>query len=496
MTNHPIITTLALLVIAIALCSGCAINGHPMRFPPSQPTAGGNPSNSLSWYIEGKTALGAPVSCSFIEFDERGDFIDFRQHLHCENTISNLAGNGKVLLFVYCHGWKNNSQSGDVISFNAFLAKLAQTPEIQKNGFRVHGVYLAWRGNPVPPYIDKCERAESIALTEAVYGSSIVDSDYQRSFAFPGFIPENLSYFTRKRAAEHLISGLPMARAIFTYASAAKNYGGKLGNQVIVMGHSFGALMLEKSLGQGMTGALVMDWWNQKDKEAQKPISPFDLVLFVNSAAPSIYAKEMRDFLEAHRKAMGHRPGHGAPIIVSITSTADEATGVLHPLANFTAPFAPSLQRKYTTGIFGAKRADYSWTVHEGIRQSDFYTKTPGHQPLLINHWIIPDPAPATPLPSLNSDDVFARNTVVKSVIESDHFLTSTEKSPNAWLISPAPQLPEKPVTQDGLELAMPESDYWIVSCGKELCKSHGDVWSKTMMEVYAGIYCAVQSRR
>ena len=36
----------------------------------------------------------------------------------------------------------------------------------------------------------------------------------------------------------------------------------------------------------------------------------------------------------------------------------------------------------------------------------------------------------------------------------------------------------------------------WIVSCGKELIQNHNDIWSKTAMEMYAGLYRAVQSRR
>jgi len=36
--------------------------------------------NSKSWYIEGVSAAGVPISCSFVEFDERGDFLDFSQH--------------------------------------------------------------------------------------------------------------------------------------------------------------------------------------------------------------------------------------------------------------------------------------------------------------------------------------------------------------------------------------------------------------------------------
>ncbi|HZQ47793.1 MAG TPA: hypothetical protein VFC07_12315, partial [Verrucomicrobiae bacterium] len=326
MTNHPIITAsifFALAGICLLLFPGCAVNGRPMRFAPS--SAGQLVPKSLSWYIEGKAKNGAPISCSFVEFDERGDFLDFRQHLSCEATIKNLVQSTNVLVVVYCHGWKNNSQSGDVTEFNSFLAKLAASPEISSGGLRVHGVYLAWRGNSVPSYVDKTDPEGTYAQTTRVFGEPIVDGKFERGAYWTGFIPENLSYFTRKRGAEHLVSGLPMARAIFTYASAAKDYGRKIDNRVIIMGHSFGALMLERSLGQAMSGALVMEWWDgaNKAKALQEPGLPFDLVLFVNSAAPSIYAKEMRDFLEAHRKARNNHPGRNAPVIVSLTSTAD-----------------------------------------------------------------------------------------------------------------------------------------------------------------------------
>ena len=188
-----------------------------------------------------------------------------------------------------------------------------------------------------------------------------------------------------------------MARAIFTYASGVKKYGELLRNRVCVIGHSFGALLLERSLGQAMTGALTMEWWSDLESaatsttdpasapfapapdaavvharstedahgpEAQRPLEtgggtkdalasvrsklglPFDIILFVNSAAPAIYAKEMRDFLKAHRSALTHNgnPAADIPVILSLTSTADQATGMLHPIGNILAPFSPSLQ--------------------------------------------------------------------------------------------------------------------------------------------------------
>jgi hypothetical protein len=493
------IVVVCLAVAAMILIAGCAVNGRPMRFDPHGQAGKSSPKAS-SWLIEGKTPNGADVSCSFVEFDERGDFLDFNQHIACEAAITNLVttltnDGGRLLLVLYCHGWKNNSQSGDVVEFNAFLSRLAASKEIRDRKLRVHGVYLGWRGNPFRPYVEMSEKNQSYKETEAVFGGPIVDQKYHRCSWLGGVIPETLSYWNRKGAAEFRVSGLPMARAIFTYAAIAKDHGKLATNRVCVIGHSFGALMLERSLGQAMTGALTMDWdkIDPKTKEPLQPQLPLDMVLFVNSAAPAIYAKEMRDFLKAYQSGLNrnHNPAADVPVIVSLTSTADWATGMIHPIGNCLAPFDLSLQRRYTTGIVGEKTTN-GYPTHTGVRQSEFYRKTPGHQPYLINHWIKKDDA-ALP-PDSSPDAVFSAN-LTMPVKDADLFFTSKAKYPaSAWRITQEPQ--GKPVTLDGMKPSMSTSDYWIMSCGKELINGHNDVWSPTTMEMYAALFRAVESRR
>jgi hypothetical protein len=381
------------------------------------------------------------------------------------------------------------------VEFNAFLAKLAESDEIRKRKLQVHGIYLAWRGNSYQPYVN--EDSEEYQATKAAFGDPIVDSKYHRSISWIGSIPENLSYWNRRKAAEHKVSGLAMARAIFTYAAAAKDYGRKLDNGVFVIGHSFGALMLEQSLGQAMSGALTLEWWDGlKTKAQDRPGLPFDMVLFVNSAAPAIYGKQMRDFLKAHRSALGRggNPAQDVPVIVSVTSTADSATGVVHPIGNAFAPLLPSLKRRYTSGIFGQKPKDGPYPTHKGIRQSAFYTKTPGHHPYLLNHWIIKQSASLLPA-DVSPAAIFSTNLSL-TVKEPDVFFTSAtkDKPATAWRLTTERQGPE--VTLDGMTPSMADSDYWIVSCGKELISGHNDVWSTTTMEMYAALFRAAAARR
>src|SRR5258708_13246801 len=110
------------LGIYLLLRTGFSLNGKPMRFDPS---SGDGSSKTKSWYIEGVSAAGVPISCSFVEFDERGDFLDFNQHKDCQARLKHFAKAGKLLLVIYCHGWKNNSQSDNVPAFNCFLSKFA-----------------------------------------------------------------------------------------------------------------------------------------------------------------------------------------------------------------------------------------------------------------------------------------------------------------------------------------------------------------------------------
>ena len=48
------------------------------------------------------------------------------------------------------------------------------------------------------------------------FRGAIVDAVYQRANSPFWFIPENLSYWSRKASGEFKTSGLPIARSIFT----------------------------------------------------------------------------------------------------------------------------------------------------------------------------------------------------------------------------------------------------------------------------------------
>src|SRR6516225_6150006 len=121
----------------------------------SPPDPGPSVSYSACWYIETPPRdTSRPTSCSFVEFDERGDYLDFWQHRHAYEKILSLARNRDPLtIVVYVHGWRHNGQSHDVLAFNHFLEQLNAAEAQGRVPRRVHGVYLAWRGAALKPVV-------------------------------------------------------------------------------------------------------------------------------------------------------------------------------------------------------------------------------------------------------------------------------------------------------------------------------------------------------
>jgi hypothetical protein len=472
-------------------------------------------SRAESWFIEGTVKVeeqeDVKVSCSFVEFDGRGDFLEFKQYRDAYTKVRQMAEEQPVLLVIYCHGWKNNVHSGDAALFNDFLIRLAGSDQMRKRGARVHGLYLGWRGNVFKPHVGHAR--EAIANTTKVYGGPITNARHQRRQSWPWNWVEQLTYWSRKHAAEAQVSGVPMARTIFACANVAKRVGCAAENSVVVIGHSFGALTLERCLGQASVGMLSteLNWFGEQHEaeaaeeteagEATKPdlkvaaveggtAMPFDLILFVNSASPSIHAKVLNDFLRMYRTALSAMKAKrkDAPVIVSVTSTEDGATGKIHPVGNWLAPLSRSMNRWYR-GL----------TKQKGdVRQGYFYARTPGHNPLLVNHWV--EEVNETPAASLEKDAVLNSNLDMGVTAASAlSFMTSErEKHPQRrWrIVSTPPEDQEQWRQEEEYEPKGGQTAYWMLRCRPEIIKDHGDIWNANAMEMYAAIYRLVQKRR
>ena len=233
---------------------------------------------------------------------------------------------------------------------------------------------------------------------------------------------------------------------------------------------------------------------------------PFDTVLLVNSAAPSIYAKQFQSFLAAHGRAMSRYKvlGANSPVFFSLTSSGDWATGKTHWLANTICFLLPTLRRKY-------RGDDFILASSEGrnkdvlIPQSYYYRHTPGHNPLLVNRFI-------EPLRTPTSDAQVASTTQFRANLLNSGktlaFSTSPRKGGEAakqWRINFPPDtdafkdfsryktggqtyLPV--VWEKKADLyAYKDTAYWIIRCTKDIIKDHNDIWSQQAIDTYAALY-------
>lgn len=498
------------LTVLAYIFRGNAPIGKPMRFKPEPGVPPGE-----SWFIESLSTDDAPIhSCSFVEFDGHGDYVDFEQHQHAWKKARDLASKQQLLLVIYCHGWKNNSQSTDVVKFCDFLGRIAGSKAVAERGYRVHGMYLGWRGNLYRPHIEKNGETGAYADTAKRFGGVVVSSRWSRPFVWTALVQEYLSYWSRRRAAEHKVSSVPMARTIYTCASLVKSIdrdracigdkdkaptGDVISSRVLVMGHSFGALMLERALNSTCLDPLMDQWsWFSRATNGGpvasahlKPL-PLDFVFFINSAAPSIYAKAMRDFLTAHQAALAraHSTSALAPIFVSLTSSADWATRYAHPAANLLSRFYPSLRRKYKQLIKLEGTCD--------VNQSWFYRRTPGHQPLLVDHWL--KECSAASKPPTSHADVLEANLDCKTANALEFWahlsVATTNSESRCWKFTLQPSEADRAWANKFGPLHPSRCSYWLIRCDKRMIRGHNDIWSDTTMEVYAALYRLVDWAR
>ena len=177
-----------------------------------------------------------------------------------------LAGDGLPLtLVIYVHGWRHSGQSQDVVNFNYFLHQLAQVKDEQGRSRRVHGVYLGWRDASLRHAIER--HAEAFTQVTRCYGGAIIDSRARATLPILNVFLESLSYFDRKSIPEHKFSGTSLSRTLFSCAFAAKRSHGD--RQVLLIGHSFGGLMLERTFQNAAISELTEAWpWGEPGHES------------------------------------------------------------------------------------------------------------------------------------------------------------------------------------------------------------------------------------
>jgi hypothetical protein len=390
-----------------------------------------------------------------IEFGELGSYADPSKG-ELDRTIELLKNTQRPLLVVYIHGWLNNVTSDDVGNFKGFLSRLSQSRQVKIHQYNVFGVYFAWPGKTIDvPYL------------------------------------KYLTFWNRKQAAERIASNGDCLDAIEQLSQAARLH---QNNYVFLIGHSFGGLILERTVEHTL-----------RTLQGQKVKPPWDLALMLNPASDSVLARQLISDL-SHLYDYDSRPvsddplhwgGHfvpksgGAPIaesqptVVELQSENDTATGTVFPIG--------SKLGVVVNGHWSWNQVAVPRTL-EAVSEREFYQSTPGNDSYLVNYEIVRSQATF----SGNSDafDYNLENNPVGGILftsaakgsqtaaeagqRSQPAQASLKTQPQAWQIRFVPDHDKY------LGVHVP---FWIVRVPSEIIDNHGGIWSDNNMALMAAIF-------
>jgi hypothetical protein len=172
-----------------------------------------------------------------------------------------------------------------------------------------------------------------------------------------------------------------MTDAVLRIMRETKGRDGSRDATVIAVGHSFGGLVLERTVTQALVERI-------NDAEEAGAAAggfqfPADLVVFLNEAGPALQAKQLLDLLARREAQFSVTGGDPIPLLLSMTSKGDTATHLAFPGAQFLSLPKVDL-RKYNKS--GTKTPD----VDEfGVAdQRSYYLHTAANTAALQSHVI------------------------------------------------------------------------------------------------------------
>ena len=424
------------------------IFGSCASFGPYHANTAEHPNNSVRGSKDGRYKL------AFIEFGDQGSNLDNSQIRAALEMIHQAE---RPALFVYIHGWQNNADSGDVCRFEHFLDAVSNFPAATGKA-NVIGVYIAWRG---------------------------------RDLTFPGL--NLLTFYSRKAVASHIASQVSCLATLDELALAARDPNKKF-HRCVLIGHSFGGLLLGNTISHSILDA--------SGTGARNP-SPWDMAVTFNSADSSISTRQLMkelDYLyryDSTRHAYVPRSSgeegtavpENRPFLVFLQSENDSATRIFFPVG---------------TEFYNALGLRYHWEKvpvpgHHGEKVSErvFYTHTPGNNPYLVNYQVVPR-GDVIPPPGLKATQnrAFEANLLQNhpdySFYTSEHNDGHEDRFCKNGNYNPGEARPPT-----GRELwrrwqfvytGNARVPIWIVRVPKEIIWEHGGLWSDNSVAMLAAL--------
>jgi hypothetical protein len=416
---------------SVTLLGSCASYG------PFHADTATNPNNSIRGPEDGRYKM------AFIEFGDQGSPLDNYQRKAALEMIHHAE---RPLLFVYIHGWQNNATSGDVCRFEHFLDRISSFPDFKARKINVLGVYIGWRG---------------------------------RNLTVPGLTL--LTFWSRKFAGEEIAAANSCLSTLHELATAAREPG-KDYHHTVLLGHSFGALVLGNTISHSIIEA---------DRAHS---SPWDMAVAFNSAAGSINMRQLMQELDyrykydAERHAYVSRDNIGThvgavpenrPALVLLQSENDAATTTAFPIG---------------TEVYNVANLRYHWQKvpvpgqhGQRVSEREFYTHTPGNNKYLLNYQVVSLGETTTP-PELRTSENRAfeanvmRNRPDFTFYTSEHndgheeeFCRNGEYAPGTVHPPTGKEIWRRWKFEYTGNARVP---CWIVRVPKDIISGHGGLWS------------------
>ena len=295
-------TSLKVLLIPLVLFLGSCI--RPQNYHPGEKSVQHLTYPSTDYFC------AATFDEAYIEFDAQGRWFEPAQLNRAVRRIGEL-NKKPMFLMVFVHGWKNNASedSGNVWAFRRMLDHQTWMIHQKHPDMPVMGVYLGWPG---------------------------AAADFGKFFTF--WNREGIAYTVGAGDIEKTLKGLMQA-------AKGADYQGK--SNVVLIGHSFGGLVLERA----MIGILneVLDGI----AAGQTVLPPADLTLILNEAAPASQAKPFLERLKTEGITYATEDKTPYPLLASMTSDGDIATKLGLPGGEFISPNRPTTVQFPVPDTFG-----------------------------------------------------------------------------------------------------------------------------------------------
>lgn len=413
---------------------------------------------------------------AFIEYDKNGKRYDLRQVQRAVDLVTTAIAadpQHQPVIVGFVHGWKHNASPG-----NGQPGQISTNPPEDANiqGFEhvLNFLYRCAYAGPQPNnpcqqqkqsfHISRGPLSESHIPTEGHVVVGIYFGWYAANISPFWPVAQQLSVYSRGNEADTVGCTTPndprclknISDDLQTISHAAHPAPRSDKEPLFILaGHSYGARLLEQAVTQPLEQRIT----RQLNSPDHSVPNFADLILYINSAAPAWYGIDMFNFLGKncvrYHKTLGDQ--REEPLLASITTPADGATGVLFTIANSPRGLVHSGSTALTC-FDSASGATFPATEDT----PKLYRNTLAHMQEFQSH-------------------TFNDQGKLTSCVDSKPGSFGYSVRDHCYFVEPAPPMPKYPHRWNG-------TPYWIISTDQHVIPDHGTIFTNRLLNLIGAI--------